>query len=389
MNKLLLLLLLTEIHAIEMTDYRTIYGKYDEAYINGSVHGSTGNQDQDSYDIKLQANTKTIYTTALYSFEFTAEGNGDFSQGEDSNVSSKKAYDFYTTTRYDKYIDYDQVFIYAGTDLGYRQRATADTADDTFIKISNGLGYGRMYEATPLAITLRIVEVLKEYEVIKDDLTDVQMLNLAKVIGIKDDYVGKYGEVNYKTHWFKDIEKVLIDSNLLVDGKLGAVGVIKIQEIIEIEKIAGRFHGWKIRGGVGQILSSYDGKNKTTTVDAEIAYGYPIGYESQYTENAHISKNMDTTKAIDYRAENNMKYTYEASDLVDWETSWDLTFDAYRKGDSILNNRISTGFRYYLANNLTVDSTISLEKTDGSNGNIKETKEWDGDLFIGVRYRLK
>jgi len=390
MNRLMLLLLIiTEIDAIEMTDYRTIYGKYDEAYINGSLHGTTGNQDQNSYDIKLQANTKTIYTTAPYSFEFTAEGNGNFAQGEDSNSSSTKSYDFYTTTRYDKYINYDEAFIYVGSDLGYRQRITADSADDTFIKISSGLGYGRIYDATPLAITLRIVEVLKEYNIIEDDLSDVQMLNLAKVIGIKDDYVGKYGEIDYKRHWFKDIEKVFIDSNLLINGKLGAAGVIKIQEILEIEKIAARFHGWKVRGGVGQILSSYDGENETTTVDAEVVYGYPMGYAAQYTENAHILKNIDNTKAINYQFENNMKFTYEVTDLIDWETSWGLTFDAYHKGDNILNNRISTGFRYYLANNITLDSTISLEKTDGNNGNIRETKEWDGDLFIGVRYRLK
>lgn len=77
------------------------------------------------------------------------------------------------------------------------------------------------------------------------------------------------------------------------------------------------------------------------------------------------------------------------SDLIDWENSWDIGVDFFHEGDNVMYNRLSTGFRYYLANNLTIDTTISLEKTDGTNGNMIETKEWDGDLFVGVRYRLK
>jgi len=389
MKRLLSLLLIGEVHAIEMTDYRTIYGKYDEAYINGALHSTTGNQEQTSYDLKLQANTKTIYTTAPYSFEFTAEGNTNLSQSEDSNISNTKAYAIYSTTRYDKYLDYDETFIYTGTDLGYRKLATLDNADNTFFKISTGLGYGRMYDATPLAITLRIMEELKEYDVIKKSLNDVQMLDLAKIIGTKDDYMSKYGEIDYKTYWFKDIEEILIDSEILTTGALGAVGVIKIEEIIEIEKISGRFHGWKVRGGIGQILSSYDGQNESTTVDVELSYGLPIGYQAQYTENAHLSKNLDNTKPINFQFENNMQFTYEISDLIDWENSWDNEVDFFHEGDNVMYNRLSTGLRYYLANNLTIDSTISLEKTSGTNGNMIETKEWDGNLFIGVRYRLK
>jgi hypothetical protein len=389
MKKTLVLLLLTEVHAIEMTDYRTIYGKYDEAYVHGTLHSTTGNQEQTGYDLKLQANTKTIYTTAPYSFEFTAEGNTNFTQSEDKNVSNTKAYDLFTTTRYDKYLDYDETFMYTGTDLGYRKVATSDNSDKAFLKISTGLGYGRMYDATPLAITLRIMEELKEFDVIKKSLNDIQMLDFAKVIGTKNDYISKYGEIDYKTYWFRDIEEILIDAGVLTYAALGAVGVIKIEEIIEIEKIAGRFHGWKVRAGIGQILSSYDGENESTTIDAEFSYGLPIGYEAQYTENAHISKNLDNTKPINFQFENNMQFTYEISDLIDWENSWDLGIDFFHEGDNIMYNRLSTGFRYYLANNLTLDTTISLEKTDGTNGNIIETKEWDGDLFIGVRYRLK
>jgi len=84
-----------------------------------------------------------------------------------------------------------------------------------------------------------------------------------------------------------------------------------------------------------------------------------------------------------------MNYTYEITDLIDWETAWDLDFEKYNMGENVIKNRVSIGLRYYLANSLTIDTTISMSKINGSNGNSIETDEWDGDFFMGVRYRLK
>ena len=84
-----------------------------------------------------------------------------------------------------------------------------------------------------------------------------------------------------------------------------------------------------------------------------------------------------------------MSYTYEVTDIIDWEMRWNLSYDKYHKGDNIIKNRATLGFRYYLANSLTLDTTISLNKINGTNGNYVNTPEWNGDLFIGVRYRLK
>ena len=164
----LFFLLINSLQAIEMTDYRIIYGEYDEAYINGSFKATTGNQEQSSYDTLLNANTRTIYTTALYSFDFNAKGDLELSRGEDKNSTEKSSYHSSTSLRYDRYLDYDNLFIYGGGDLGYQKEQSSTKADEVFSKLGLGIGYGRVYNSTPLAVAIRIVEELYHYQVLKE-----------------------------------------------------------------------------------------------------------------------------------------------------------------------------------------------------------------------------
>ncbi|CAA6801797.1 MAG: Unknown protein [uncultured Sulfurovum sp.] len=366
------------INAIEMTDYKVVEGTYEEAYINGALTIEGGNQDQTSYNGHLDANTKTIHTTAPYSWEFSLQGNSDFSKGATDGDSSEKSYDVGASTRFDKYLYNDDTwFVYGGGDLGYRKQVTADEADDPFVKVGAGMGYGRMYDATPLAVAFRIVEDLQSYKILSKGISDEGMLALAKVIDLEEEYISKHGLADYKKYWYTDMEKSLKATGALASDSLGAFGIVRINEIIDLEKISGRFHGWKVRGGLGEIISNFDGVSESTTVDAEFEYGLPIGYESQFTERAIFSKVLDDKEPIDFQFTNTASYTYELADRVDWENAWTLGYDAYDQGDDVITNTLSTGFRYYLANRLTVDTTLSLSKTNGTNGQSIETPEWD------------
>ena len=384
------LFLTNSVSAIEMTDYKIIEGTYKEAYINGALTVEGGNQDKTSYNGHIDANAKSIYTTAPYSIEYGVTANSDFFRGSSDKNGSEKGYDTTAYGRFDKYLNNDDTyFLYGSTDLGYRKSATANDADDPFVKIGAGVGYGRMYDATPLAVAIRIVEDLKAYKIIKNPVSDKGMLALAEVIDLEDEYESKYGFNDYKKYWYTDMEKALKKSGAIEADSVGTFGIVRINEIIELEKISGRFHGWKVRGGLGQIISNYDGKSESTTADAEFQYGLPMGYQSQFTERATLSKILDNDEAIDFQLRNTMSYTYEMADRVDWENSWAIGYDKYNQGDDITTNSLSTGFRYYLANRLTFDTTFSLTKTDGTNANSIETPDWDTKFFTGVRYRLK
>ena len=385
-----LLFLGNTLQAIEMTDYKVIEGTYQESYLNGQLSVESGNQDQTSYKTHSDASTKNIYTTAPFSWELSGQFNVDASKGSNHGDSDENSYDGTLSSRVDKYLKNDDTyFLYGGLDLGYRKQVTADNPDDLFSKISGGAGYGRMYDATPLAIALRIVEDLTKYKVINKTLSDKGYIALAKVIDLQDEYRGKYGLREYKKYWYEDMEKALKSEGVLSGDALGAFGIVRINEIIDLEKISGRFHGWKARAGIGQIISNYNGKSEDATIDGEFDYGLPIGYESQFRETATISKILNDNSAIDYQFNNNISYTYEVSDRIDWENSWTLSMDAYNQGDNVVTNSLSTGFGYYLANRLKFSATLSLAKTDGTNGGTVETPDWGTTFFTGLTYRLK
>ena len=384
------LLFSSSLSAIEMTDYKVIEGTYEEAYINGALTVEGGNQDQTSYNAHADASFKTIHTTAPYSWELQAVAKSDFTKGSNKNDDSEDSYDAFMSGRFDKYLQNDDTFfLYGAGDVGYRKQPTADKADDVYSKVGAGVGYGRMYDATPLAVAIRIVEDLTSYKIIKRTVSNEGMIALAKVIDLKDEYESKYGFNDYKKYWYADMEKSLKSSGAIDSDSVGTFGIVRINEIIDLEKISGRFHGWKVRAGLGQVLSNYDGKSGSTTADAEFDYGLPVGYRSQFRETAGLSKILDDKEAIDFQFRNVATYTYEIADRIDWENSWILGVDKYNHGDTVVSHGFSTGFRYYLANRLTFDTTFSLGKTDGTNGTSVETPDWDTKFFTGVRYRLK
>jgi len=379
--------LLTNINAIEMTDYKVVDSLYQNAYINGKLNVDSGNQDQTSYNLHLNANAEVVKSTLPYSWDLRFDGNSDFSKGSNSNDEAVDSYDTTAVGHVDKYInDNDKLFVYGVGNLGYQKGALANSADDPFVKVGAGAGYGRVYNATALAKALRIVEDLLKYNLIKGDLSDKAYISLAAVIDKEADYISKYGLTEYKKYWYQDMEKVFKESSVLDKDSLGAFGIVRINEILDIERVSPRMHGWKVRGGFGKILSNYDGNSEDATVDGEFEYGLPIGHSSQFTERLTMSKllNNDTDKK--FSLTNTIRYTYEVADRIDWENNWLLSYDQNDVADDFVKNTLSTGFRYYLANRLSFDTTFSLSKIDSGVG---EEEDWNKSLFAGVTYRLK
>ena len=167
----------------------------------------------------------------------------------------------------------------------------------------------------------------------------------------------------------------------------------RLNEILSTNDSRGvldRLHGWTVQAGAGQILSDYNGKDGDTTVDAEFDYALPFGYTSQLRETLHASKVLDSDSAFDYTMGNNLKYTYEISDKVDWINTWNLQYlKANNSGDDVTTNVLGTTFRYYLANQLTFNTTLSLSSVDGSNLGFSETTGWNTALTSSISYRLK
>jgi len=381
------LLIFNLANAIEMTDYKVVDSYYQDAYLNGSLNVDSGNQEQTSYDLHLDANLKTLQSTLPYSWDLELIGNSDFTRGENEDDESKESYNTIATAHFDKYINgNEKLFAYGATKLGYQKVATADDADDPYVKVGAGMGWGRVYNATPLAKALRIVEDLKKYKIIKKDLSKDSYIKLASVIDNEDAFKSKYSPTEYKKYWYEAMEKVFKDAGVLDKSSLGAFGIVRMDEILNIEKVSNRLHGWKVRGGFGKILSNYDGESEDPTVDGEFEYGLPIGLSSQFSERLYIEKLLDDDTDTEFSLTNSMIYTYELSNRIDWDNKWIIDYQANDKGDDIINNNISTGFIYYLPNRLNLTATFSISKRDGG---VDEEDDWNKKFVAGIQYRLK
>jgi hypothetical protein len=381
--------------AIEITDYKVIEGTYSDAYVDGSLNiNNDSDKDQASYSAVVKADLESVHTTAPYTLEYSLQGQGSAIRGSDDKDKRESQYNTTANIEINKYINNDDTyFVYGNTDLGYQKLSSTSKASDPFVKIGAGVGYGRMYIATPLANAMRIADDLKKYKIIKTSISDKALMALAKVIGLESEYASKHGANEYRQYWYSDMEKVLKEHDALKNGALQATGIVRLDEILSTNDSRGvldRLHGWTVQAGAGQILSDYNGDDGDTTLDAEVDYALPFGYTSQLRETLKASKVLDSDSAFDYTMGNDLKYTYEISDKVDWINTWNLQYlKANNSGDDVTTNILGTTFRYYLANQLTFNTTLSLSNVDGNNLGFAETKGWNTALTSSVSYRLK
>jgi hypothetical protein len=381
------ILIASNLYSVDITDYKVVDSYYQDAYLNGNLNVNSGNQEQTSYDLHIDANFKTLQSTLPYSWDLEVIGNSDFNRGENEEDDSQESYNTIANAHFDKYIDgNEKLFVYGATKLGYQKVATANDADDPYVKVGAGLGWGRVYNATPLAKALRIVEDLIKYKIINKDLSKKAYINLAGVIDRQDEFKSKYSPIEYKKYWYEAMEKVFKEDGVLDKDSLGAFGIVRIDEILNIEKVSNRIHGWKVRGGFGKILSNYDGDSQDPTVDGEFEFGLPIGLSSQFSERIYIEKLLDSDTDTEFSLTNSMIYTYEISNKIDWDNSWVIEYQANDKADDIINNSLSTGFIYYLPNRLNLTATLSISKRDGG---IDEEDNWNKKFVAGIQYRLK
>jgi len=375
------------LNAIEITDYKIIEGTYENAYVGGQLNINNGNQDQTSYDASGTVSYDNIYTTAPFIWNLAVDGIANVSQGPNSGDESQSFYDTSLNTDINKYLKNDDTtFVYGSTAMEYLKSATADDGDDA-INVGVGMGYGRMYVATPLAKALRIVADLREHKIINKDLSDESIMALAKVIHVENEYISKYGNREYKQYWYTDMEKALQSSGAIGKEGLGAFGTVRIADVLEIQRPYDRIHGWMVKGGLGQDLTNFKGLDKETTVDALVDYALPIGYQAQFRNTAILRKSLDDKTTSDYTLDNVLSYTYELSNTIDWQNAWLLGYTKGANGvEDVTTNTLSSTFRYYLANNLDLTSTLSIGKTDGG---VNETKDWGTSFVTGVQYRLR
>ena len=302
---------------------------------------------------------------------------------------TEKYYDFSVDSYANKYLspEENELFAYGSLDLGYRRQQGIDDDDDPYLKLGGGVGFGRVFNATPLADALRVVEALKELGIVIREPSDQTYLAMSAVIARESEFKSQYGG-GYKQHWLSELEKVLQQAGILSNNMLGAAGVIKMHEILLQERISIRKHGWMVRGGIGFVASNYDGSDSNPSLDAAFEYALPIGHRFQFLELAKYSTILDDE--LIHQFSNTMSATYEVSDRIDWENGWniDMIFPNEDGAKDRVTNQLRSIFHYYLSNRISADFSLTFthveDDIDDNNNDDVETS-----IFMGVTYRLR
>ncbi|MBC8366488.1 hypothetical protein H8E52_03675 [bacterium] len=255
--------------------------------------------------------------------------------------------------------------------------------DRPSITTTPGVGYGRFISATPLAKAVRIEDFLINEGVIKGSLPKVTMIELAHIIENEAEYRTIHG-ATYKGFWYEAMEKEIAKSGKFAAEGLGAIGVLRIEEVLFQERINERFYGWDVRFGVrAELLSEYediDVDDPGASIRAR--YSHPLGWKSQIGLAATYDSPFNGDFGDVYNASGTANYIYEIGNRIDF--TLDNTYVSSKfipEADSVWSDQLRAGFIYYLENQMNV--TLS--------GNMSKTKDMDlsKGLNLTFGYRFK
>lgn len=227
--------------------------------------------------------------------------------------------------------------------------------------VTVGLGYGRFIEATALAKAVRIEEFLIKEGELNGHLPKDAVLELSKIINREGEYQDRYGET-YEKEWYSAMEAVMRESGLLKADGLSAIGVLRIEEILEREDIADRFYGWDVAlGSKFDITTPYEGQDRPiANLDVTASYARPIAWRWQISERISMNTPFDSFGSA-YSLSLSSDLSYELSNRIDLRLRHLFQLSKL-EGEDVQNSQaLGISFIYYIENNLNLVATEQIE----------------------------
>ncbi len=376
--------------AIELTDYTETDIYYQDAELTAMFTWKDGNQDQPSYSGLGEVDFDMEYSTQPMKWGAGAIGTGDFSRGPDNNNNSVENFKFDAWSDAKLYQGgANELFYFGRLEYGYRNLESANLPENNRAEALIGAGYGRIITATPLMKAIRAVEDLQKYGIIQGAVSDASYLRLAAVIAKEQEYKSRYSLKEYEKFWYEAMEEVLRAEGILMDDTLGAMGVIRIQDILTVENVLERKHGWEVRAGLGFLITDYSGNEADPLVRATYEYARPFGLKWQFINSlsyATVLEDWDFGDT-DHNFNNLMSLTYEVTEMIDWINKWefDLLIPADSVEDDVYLNGVETRLEFYVTN--TVDLVTSL-RFDHKDAGTNQDDDVVTTFYVGVTYTI-
>ena len=395
-------------NALSLEDYTVANSAYDEAYISGSFNAiePAGNAPNDrlGYNYSLIADYEKSFSTLprTWSYGVTLDALGSRSDQRTSTVVGVDDAGVPTTTTISNDTNSDWGFRANGVIdnyfhesaypmsfwFGQGEYESRDAREEDDVAATLGLGYGRVYNATPLAKVIRIVEELNNEGLLTGPIPDSIAIEAAEIIDREDEFKSKFGEDEYRPDFYAAIEEAIARSGSIRDGKLGALGAITMDDVLVDEPISVRKHGWVVRVGAGFQASDLSGlADNDPKLLLEWEYAKPYGYKGQFINTLSYEPVFgDNTIQV---VNNEMTYTHEVTDRIDWTNSWRVSYSD-NDIESTTSHVLNTRYSFDLGNRLDYFVGLNLTQTD-TDPNPANSIGDDPEINLssGFNYRLK
>ena len=346
---------------VSVTDYQVPVSAADRLLIDFSMNHATSGSDATTSKGNIGGIYKRFYDSLPFGYSIDIIGSGLVDKSIVTDEYNTN-YQVNGDAGVKKYLMQNSAAL---KDLFGSVRASSNMLkdyDQPASSLTVGVGYGRFIEATDLAKAVRIEEFLIKEEELSDHLPKEAILEISKIINREGEYRDKYGET-YEKEWYKDMETVMRESNLLNEGGLGAIGILRIEEVLEREDIADRFYGWDVTlGSRFDITLPFTGQDRSpANLDVSASYARPIAWRWQVSERISMNTPFDNFGTA-FSSSLSSDISYELSNRIDVRLRHLLRLEKLEADDAQISHALGASFIYYIENNLNLVVTEQITK---------------------------
>lgn len=374
--------------AVDPGDYDVPVSTAQQLRLGGTyAYAATGKYTETS-DGAAWLRYHRYYNSLPYAWDLNFRGVGETRRANDEQ---KGFYNYLAVPGIRKYFDPEGDLFYSGeARVEFYSEGVRDGGnrgyDRPSIDLTPGVGSGRFIRVTPLAQAVRIQEFLMEEGVIEGPLPDETLIELAQVIERRDEFEATYGD-RYEVKWLKEMERIVLESGQFAHAGLGAVGSLRVYEVLFEERVNERYTGWDARAGVRfRALTPYSKQDRPDPgLSLRFRWSRPLGWVSQFDVSAEYTSPFNEDFGLkNFTIASTASYLYEVSNRVDFVMSNDLTvhvWQQYEETESTAVEQVRAGFLFFIENQINLNVTGSLTKQEGLDASR--------GLNAAVEYRLR
>lgn len=353
---------------VSITDYKVPVSKAKSLLLNVDYNYATVGDSTSTNNGNARVIYKQFYSSLPFSWTIDFDGSG-------SKLKDETRHSTNFSTSINRYLS-DQSNFFG---FGRLQASHVKGFKQVQSRLSAGGGYGRFIAATAFAKAIRIDNFLLDEGVIVAHLDKKSLIKLGNIIEKEQEFKDKHG-ATYEPNWYEAMEEIIKDSGVLKDETLGAMGILRVKEVLFYETIHDRFYGWNIRAGVGYDLTTADKSDSDPSAEVGVSFSYPISLSTQINHGTTYNSSFGNM-GDEYTIVSNTDYIFELSNRIDFVGGYQLQSNKHTATvDAINSHAIRTSFIFYIENSINLVVNGQMDKT----GDL----DWNRSVVLTLGYRI-